>query len=167
MRAARGFTVIEMLIVVAVLAILATLATPDLRRFIIESRVRSSAMEFMGDLYYARSAAIRLNTVVTVQGTGGGTDWSNGWLVTCTTPAAACAAPLRTHGAIEGVVINAGVASFAYAMDGRLDGLAGQTMFMTPGPNPSQGVHMRCVNIDMSGRPAITVDRDTDSTNGC
>lgn len=55
----RGFTMIELLITVVILAVLAAIAVPSMREFIARQRVESIAKELATDLRYLRTQAIQ------------------------------------------------------------------------------------------------------------
>jgi type IV fimbrial biogenesis protein FimT len=74
-----GFTLIEVVVVVALLAIVATIAAPSFRSFIGTMNSKSAAFDLISDLTVARSEAIKRNANVTVTPTGG--DWAKGWQV--------------------------------------------------------------------------------------
>lgn len=87
-----GVTMVELMIVVAIAAILATIAAPSFSDFINNTRLTSTMTQLTGDLNRARSEAIKRNSWVLVcvrnsAGTdcGTGTNWQNGWLV-CSDP---------------------------------------------------------------------------------
>lgn len=77
----RGFTLIEMMVVVAIMAILIALAAPSFTGVIERWRVRSAAEALTTTLYYARSEAIKHGGNVTIDASGG---WSTGWKVKLT-----------------------------------------------------------------------------------
>jgi type IV fimbrial biogenesis protein FimT len=62
----RGLTVIELMVVVAVAALLAALATPSLRGMLARQRVAAVNAELVTDLQYARSEAVARNREVYV-----------------------------------------------------------------------------------------------------
>lgn len=88
---AAGFTAIELMVVVAILAILAALAGPSFTPLIENWRVRESAEQLQSTLYYARSEAIKRGGQVVIQkipnNTNGCTSatgtraWDCGWIV--------------------------------------------------------------------------------------
>ena len=85
---AGGVMLLELLMVVAIGAILATLAAPPLNEFINNTRRSAAITQLTSDLYRARSEAINRNTWMLVcqrnsagTGCGTGTNWQNGWLV--------------------------------------------------------------------------------------
>jgi len=61
-----GFTLVELMIVVAVLAILLGIAAPSFQSMLDKRRLTGAAEQLYADLQYARSEAIRQNKIVTV-----------------------------------------------------------------------------------------------------
>ena len=66
----RGFTLVEILMTLAVVGILAAIATPRIERLSRSLRIEGSAQAFVGDLNRARTQAIKHNATVTVALTG-------------------------------------------------------------------------------------------------
>ena len=60
-RSRRGFTAIELMVTVAVVAIFATLAAPSFRQLIATQRVKSVASALNESLWVARSEALKRN----------------------------------------------------------------------------------------------------------
>lgn len=66
----NGFTAIELMVVVSIVAILAALATPSFTPLIERWRVRSAAEDLTSTIYYARSEAIKRGGGITVEALG-------------------------------------------------------------------------------------------------
>lgn len=75
-----GFTLIELMIVLAMLAILASLAAPSFQRGIAQRKVSETASDLMIALLQARNAAITNNQSVFIAPFST-TDWSRGWRI--------------------------------------------------------------------------------------
>ena len=81
-----GFTLVELMVVVAVLGVLAVVAAPGMQGLIRGYRLSSAAGELNSTLQLARSEAIRRNAAVTVcpssngSTCGSGTSWTR-WIV--------------------------------------------------------------------------------------
>ncbi len=82
MKQQSGFTLVELMITLAILAILLGLAMPAVNDFAIKQRVSSQANEMMLSLAFARSEAVKLSQDVRViPRTGTASGWSDGWCV--------------------------------------------------------------------------------------
>jgi prepilin-type N-terminal cleavage/methylation domain-containing protein len=70
-RPSRGFTMIELMVAVAIIAVLLAVAAPSFIGYLAKQRVEGVASELGTDLQYARSEAVARNTEVRVTfGTG-------------------------------------------------------------------------------------------------
>lgn len=80
-RRELGFTMVELLVTLVVLAVLLALAAPSMSKFVSNSRLRSSHGELVSALTLARSEATRrgLPVVVKARGTTVGSEFSDGW----------------------------------------------------------------------------------------
>jgi type IV fimbrial biogenesis protein FimT len=87
-RSHSGFTVVELMVVVAILAIVATLAAPSFSEAILNGRLTSLANNFLVSAQLARSEAIKQNAAATLCRSADGATcatsgtWSQGWIVT-------------------------------------------------------------------------------------
>ena len=88
MKKHAGFTLIEMMIVVALLSILLTMAVPAFQSIVANSRATAVTNDLVGALQVARSEALKQRLPITVcrgnaaaTACNNGTDWSAGWLV--------------------------------------------------------------------------------------
>jgi type IV fimbrial biogenesis protein FimT len=149
-RGLRGFTVVEALTVLAVVAILVSIALPSLANVLASQRLRAAGTDLMSSLLLARSEAIKRNAQVEVAPRAAG-DWKSGWRV----------ATVATDEQVDrkealGVRVNVSLApaSIVYERNGRL-GVAGFAQVEFRDSENQAGVRARCVTIDPSGLPRL------------
>lgn len=160
----QGFTIIELMLVMVVLGVLATLAVPSMRDLLIATQVRAAASDLFESVILARSEAIKRAANIDVVPTGG--NWGNGWTVMAGTTV------IQTRDAATNVTITptntAGVVTYGnvtFRLDGRVStGVRTLTVSTVQAAHP---VAARCILIDASGRPSIKTDTDNDPSNGC
>ena len=80
-----GFTLIELMVAISIIAIFALIGLPAFDNLIQESRIRSQSGDLLAQLAHARSEAMRTSIVVTIcpgESTEGcnGQKWSQGWI---------------------------------------------------------------------------------------
>lgn len=131
-----GFGLVELLVTLAVLAILVVAAVPGFRDTIRRNRVGAASNALLADLHYARAEAINRGQLVSLcpssdgsSCTPDGSAWEAGWLV-YTYPAGAASANaayaadnilLRATSAREGVAIRAsGTGVLSFGLQGQL-----------------------------------------------
>lgn len=87
----RGFTLIELMIAVAVLAVLLGIAVPSFNDATLSSKLGSYANNLVASANLARGEAIKRNTPITLCISTDGTNcattggWEQGWIVACQT----------------------------------------------------------------------------------
>jgi type IV fimbrial biogenesis protein FimT len=82
----EGFSLIELLVTLAIAGVLVVVAAPSLQSLIMKNRVQSTASEFQSALSMARGEAIKRGgdarlTVVANAKTSGNPDWTTGFTV--------------------------------------------------------------------------------------
>jgi type IV fimbrial biogenesis protein FimT len=91
---ARGFTLVELMIGIAILGVVAMLAAPSFSAFIARAKLRGAANEVYADLQYARSEAVEKNQVFQVEFSSSGYDvWRMSRTAPTTKDASTTAAP--------------------------------------------------------------------------
>jgi type IV fimbrial biogenesis protein FimT len=135
--AQQGFTLVELMTALAVVAIALTAGAPSFREMIQDNRMSGYVNEFVTDLNLARSEAVkRAGRVVLCKRNTTGTDcdssaaWVNGWLVFVDTNGDSAVNSgeeiLRVHEALTGLgSINYTRNGIAYGSDGLLTGFSG------------------------------------------
>ena len=81
----KGFTLVELMVTVVVLAIVATIGIPSFIGLLERNRATASANELLGSIQFTRSEAVRLNTTSRICPSNDGTTcsgaWTDGWVV--------------------------------------------------------------------------------------
>lgn len=82
----RGFSLVELMITIAVAVILMSMAVPSFSSMIMNNRLSATSEELLKGLQLARSEAMRRGATATVCASDGGTacngtSWKQGWLV--------------------------------------------------------------------------------------
>lgn len=106
---ARGFTLVELMITLAVAAILAMIAAPSFRHLLVTSRLTSVNNDLAADLQFARSEAVARQVNIAVAASAG--TWQNGWNVEVAPAGTAAIVVLRRHPAVQAqynVAVNGG-----------------------------------------------------------
>lgn len=147
--AVRGFTALELVVAIAIVAILLGVGAPAMRDLIASQRVRSAANDLYSDLTFARSEAIKRNTQVRI--VRDSASWTEGWTVMSAGTA------LRAKSGMSNISFAGAVGdNVTYNADGRTT--LGATTSFNFSSAFGGAVSMRCVVITPSGRPAVLVD---------
>ena len=161
MKKHTGFTLVELMITLVLVAILATIGVPSFMSLIANNRLTTQANELVSSLNLARSEAIKRNTRVTVcrssTGTSCGGTWSNGWIVFVDAGTAGSVDAgdeiLRVrNGVTSGMNLTAGTVN---AVQFQTLGLSTQTDFILAVTNCT-GDNKRLINVATSGRVSTT-----------
>lgn len=153
----KGFSLVEMMIAIAILAVLLSAAIPSFSTFIKNRKVRTAAEAVLNGLNLARSEAIRRNTHINFA-----LQADTSWTVGCTTPQADsngdglddCPASIQSRPGAEG---GAGAQAIALTLEfngyGQLPALSGTTNIPITSPMgacETDGGSMRCLRIVVS-----------------
>ena len=143
----RGFTTVELMVVVSIIAILSALAIPSFVEFIRAQRIRALSTDLYVSLTRARSEAIKRNTDVTIAPITAGS-WQNGWTIPDPNNAGN---NIESHSAFASVVVT-GPANVVYQGSGRISGSIVPKFDI----GATGSTVKNCVSIDLTGRPYTT-----------
>lgn len=152
----RGFTLLELMITAAILAILTGLAIPAFSEIILKNRLTSQARDLLAGSLIARSEAIKRNQTVTLCASSDGSTctgtWVNGWIVLT-----ADNTLVHSHAAAPpGFLINSALTSITFSSSGLGATMANLTICKA---TPAAGSEERVVSVSGTGRPSITKTR--------
>lgn len=164
----RGFTLVEMMTALLILAILVTVGIPSFSNATLGSRLSTDANELLASAYLARSEAMKRNLEVTLCVSANGTScagsggWEQGWIVIEEGSGDVIARyPARRSG-FKVIAKNAGNAAF-YQMEFQPSGVGVEldtgsvpvTLTVCRGA-PDVGKQERVVTVSNTGKPRIT-----------
>jgi type IV fimbrial biogenesis protein FimT len=150
----RGFTLVELIVTVAILGIVLTIAIPNFRDMLASNRMASQANDVIAALSLARSEAVKRAAQVTVCASSDGATctgtWEQGWVVRD-----AGGNVLRVYRALTGnsTLASSAGGSVVFTATGSTTLAADATLTVCP-PAPAT-VQGRVIQIVRSGRPRV------------
>ena len=153
----KGFTLVEMMIAIVILAVLLSAAIPSFSTFLKNRKVRTATEAILNGLGLARSEAIRRNTHITFA-----LQTDTSWTLGCTTPVgdingdgmSDCPSAIQSRPSAEG---GAGALASAQTLEfngyGQLLGLTENVTIpvtSTQGACETSGGNIRCLRIVVS-----------------
>lgn len=104
----QGFTLIELMIVIAIAAILMSTAVPAMKTFTLNKQASSLLRELQQDIVYARNQAISSSENVTLRPLAN--NWDNGWEILQDTTV------ILTRGSTNSPIAETGTISSGYTL---------------------------------------------------
>lgn len=113
----RGFTLVELMVVVTLVAVLSAIAVPSFRDLLLHQRLAASTSDFVAALSLARTEALKRSQTVTLTSKAGkDKGWNSGWEVKSTVDGVATT--LRAFDALPaGVTVDTGLGN---ALNGKV-----------------------------------------------
>jgi type IV fimbrial biogenesis protein FimT len=140
-----GFTLIEVMVVLAIMVILSAIAAPSFKSLVAGQRARAASMDLYAALTLARSEAVKRNTQVTLRPDTA--SWQGGWSIPNPSDTGH---PVTVHGAVAGATIT-GPDAVVYLPNGRVNSDSPPSFDIAL---DGAATH-RCVQVDLSGRPRL------------
>jgi type IV fimbrial biogenesis protein FimT len=169
--AQTGFTLMELLMTIAIAAIVATIGIPSFQYVTNSNRVSSEVNGLLGDLQFARGEAIKEGQPVTVCMSKGGTTcdttgnaWNSGWIVysnptgtgsNTTTPAAGSILRIQnTFTSTDTFTAAPAYSAITYNREGYAIGITNGTLISLRIPTATTAqaaAWTRCLSVNLNG----------------
>ena len=152
-RAAPGFTLVELMTVMAVLGVLMAIGVPGLRTFAVGQQLKALAYDMTSDLLLARSEALKRNVSVNV--TAIGTSWASGWTVSAGNET--ISSRNTVVAALDFAAVPAVPSVITFDAYGRVAVPSSPVRMTISVPGQAGANSKRCIQLDLSGRARSTV----------
>lgn len=140
----QGFTLVELMVSLAVLGVLMSVSAPAMRPLVASVQIRTVGFDLIGDLTLARSEALKRGAQVVVSPSAAG--WAGGWTVNVGGNTDILSQRNRLGLAVS---VNPAPSSITFDASGRV---ANASTTVRIGLADTYA-HRRCVSIDPTGRP--------------
>ena len=160
----RGFTLVELMIVLVIVAVIVMIAAPSFSTLIQRTKLKAYANEWVASVYLARSEAIKRNAVMTLctstdgaTCTGGG-NWEQGWLVMDPNDTV-----IKYQQPLEPGIVLFEMSSIGFnTMAFQPSGVASDSAVLKLcQQEAASGVEAKILTVSMTGRPRIETKPDT------
>ncbi|WP_071871943.1 pilus assembly FimT family protein [Atopomonas hussainii] len=164
MKKTKGFTLIELMVTIAILAVVVGIAAPNMGMFITRQKVSSQSSELATTLAAARAEAARTNQdIVVIPAADNTNGWASGW---CFGPTAidncSHAAVIKIFGNIDAdqVEISSPYRQSSNRLTFRRDGtllnsIGAQAFKVTSSKLKSSSTDARCIQLNKLGKTNI------------
>jgi len=143
-----GFTIVELMTTMAVVAILASIAVPSFNAFTAQQRVKTVSSDLYLAMSKARSEAVKRNGNIVIQPLDPSLGWQGGWGIW--DPVGNAYLDRRSTATDTTIATAAG--TITYQASGRILGGA-PVQFQVSSSHAT--AHPRCLQLDPSGRPYL------------
>lgn len=138
----RGVTLLELMITVAVLAVIAGIGYPSFQELLASQRVRAASSALYDSMLTARSEALKANAPATFVIT----DLAAGWTVQVSGNV------VHSQSALPGLTFSPAAPAIQYGATGRLVSGANTAITVSAAGTSTQ----RCIRLDTTGRPRLS-----------
>lgn len=155
-----GFTLIELMVTIALLSILLTLGAPSFNSLIQNMNLTTQANQFVASVQLARSEAVRRNhnVLLSAQAGNAALHWESGWQVWSDSNGNGrldVGELIRQFGSLDDNRLIGDTAMLSFTSNGFLDGRSPQGHLFNLGPSSCAGGGARDISINGTGHPSV------------
>lgn len=149
MNRSQGFTIIELMVAIAVAGVLLSVAVPSFQNIARNNAVRAVTNDLIATINLARQQSMSMRSEVSITPATGG--WSNGWNIDFAEDAAGEDA---TYSGRDGVSVTSAATELAFRARGGMETGAGST-FTVEHASGSSSTLCRVVKVNFFGKTTL------------